>query len=103
MLRGESARHSVAIVGMALLGGLIVRDLVRWLPASIPTKHQLDPSLNAESLRRFGSASGSTTFLRYYSDSLKRGVHGDLGVVASPWTASEEACLRDRCAALRSE
>ena len=81
MLLWRVARHLLAIVGMALLGGLLSATLVRLAPGFDTDERQLDPSLSAESVRALReSRAGEQNVLRYYTDYLKGTVRGNLGV-----------------------
>src|SRR5882757_5854020 len=51
MLLWKVARHLLAIAGIVLLGGLISATLVRVAPGFDTDERQLDPGLNAESIR----------------------------------------------------
>ena len=81
MLLWRIARHLLALVGIVLLGGLISATLVRLAPGFDTDEHQLDPTLNAESLRALqASRAGEHDILAYYAAYLRGAVHGDLGI-----------------------
>ena len=50
MLR-RIARHLISIAALVLLGGLLSATLVRMAPGFDSDERELDPSLNAESVR----------------------------------------------------
>ena len=80
MLLWRVARHLLAIIGIALLGGLLSATLVRLAPGFDTDEHQLDPSLSAESVHALReSRAGEQNVLRYYTDYLKGAVRGNLG------------------------
>jgi peptide/nickel transport system permease protein len=81
MLLGKIARHLLSIAGIVLLGGLISATMVRLAPGFDADEHQLDPSLNAESVRALqASRAGEHNILNYYTAYLRGALHGDLGV-----------------------
>jgi peptide/nickel transport system permease protein len=81
MLLWKVARSLLAVAGIVLLGGLISATLVRLAPGFDTDEHQLDPSLNAESIRVLrASHEGEHNILRYYTTYLRGALHGDLGV-----------------------
>ena len=81
MLLWRIARHSLAIAGIVLLGGLLSATLVRLAPGFDTDEHQLDSHLSAESLRALRqSRSGEQNVLHYYMGYLRGALHGDLGV-----------------------
>ena len=81
MLLWRIARHSLAIAGIVLLGGLLSATLVRLAPGFDTDEHQLDSHLSAESLRALRqSRSGEKNVLHYYVGYLRGALHGDLGL-----------------------
>jgi peptide/nickel transport system permease protein len=81
MLLWKVARHLLAIAGIVLLGGLISATLVRVAPGFDSDERQLDPGLNAESIRALREArEGEHNIFRYYAAYLRGALHGDLGV-----------------------
>ena len=81
MLLWKVVRHLLAIAGIVLLGGLISATLVRMAPGFDTDERQLDPGLNAESIRALRAArEGEHNILRYYAAYLRGALHGDLGV-----------------------
>jgi len=81
MLLWKVVRHLLAIAGIVLLGGLISATLVRLAPGFDTDEHQLDPSLNSDSVRALrASRAGEHNILRYYAAYLGGALHGDLGV-----------------------
>ena len=80
MLGRKIARHSVAIIGTALLGGLLSATMVRLAPGFDTDEAQIDSHLNSESLRALREArSQQNNILVFYLQSLKRASQGDLG------------------------
>ena len=78
------ARRGVGMVATVLLGGLLAAALVRLAPGFDVDEAQLDPHLNAESLRVLREArSDQRNIFRFYFHSLKRAAHGDLGTSLS--------------------
>jgi len=80
MLLRRIARHLLSIAALVLLGGLLSATLVRLAPGFNTDERELDPSLNAESIRalRAGHA-GEQNILRFYAAYLRGAIHGDLG------------------------
>jgi peptide/nickel transport system permease protein len=84
MLEWRIARHGVAIVAIVLLGGLLSAVLVRLAPGFDVDEEQLDPHLNAESVRALREARlQERNVFAFYIHSLQRAVHGDLGTSLS--------------------
>jgi len=80
MLGRKIARHSVAIIGTALLGGLLSATMVRLAPGFDTDEALIDSHLNLESLRALReSRSQQNNILVFYLQSLKRASQGDLG------------------------
>jgi len=80
MLGRKIARHSVAIIGTALLGGLLSATMVRLAPGFDTDEEQIDSHLNSESLQALHEArSQQKNILVFYLQSLKRAAHGALG------------------------
>jgi peptide/nickel transport system permease protein len=74
------ARHLTSIVALVLLGGLLSATLVRMAPGFDSDERELDPSLNAESLRALrAERAGEHNVLGFYIGYLKGAMHGDLG------------------------
>jgi len=79
MLR-RIVRHVISIAGLVLLGGLLSASLVRMAPGFDSDERELDPSLNAESIRALRAEhAGEHNILRYYVAYLSGALHGDLG------------------------
>lgn len=75
------ARKLLAIAVLVLLGGLFSATLVRLAPGFDADERQLDPGLNAESVRVLReSRAGEHNILNYYASYLRGVIHGDLGV-----------------------
>ncbi len=80
MLLWKIARHLGAIVALVLLGGLLSATLVRFAPGFDADERELDPGLNAESVRALRqSRGGEHNILSFYADYLRGALHGDLG------------------------
>src|ERR1700687_5454936 len=74
------ARKLGAIAALVLLGGLLSATLVRLAPGFDADERELDPSLNAESVRALRqSRAGEHNILKFYADYLRGAIHGDLG------------------------
>jgi peptide/nickel transport system permease protein len=84
MLGWRIARHGMAIAAIVLLGGLLSAVLVRLAPGFDVDEEQLDPHLNAESVRALRETRlQERNVLAFYIHSLQRAVHGDLGTSLS--------------------
>jgi peptide/nickel transport system permease protein len=84
MLGWRIARHGLAIVAIVLLGGLLSAVLVRLAPGFDVDEEQLDPHLNAESVRALRETRlQERNVFAFYIHSLQRAVHGDLGTSLS--------------------
>lgn len=84
MLGRKIARHGIALVATVLLGGLLSATLVRLAPGFDVDDQQLDPRLNAESVRVLRETRlEQRNIFRFYFHSLQRAVHGDLGTSLS--------------------
>src|SRR6202142_4446376 len=80
MLR-RIARHLVSIAALVLLGGLLAATLVRMAPGFDADERELDPSLNAESIRALRASRASEhNILSFYAGYLRNAMHGDLGI-----------------------
>ncbi len=80
MLGRKIARHAVAILATALLGGLLSATMVRLAPGFDTDEEQIDSHLNSASLRALHEArSQQKNILVFYFQSLKRASQGDLG------------------------
>jgi peptide/nickel transport system permease protein len=74
-------RHLLSIAALVLLGGLISATLVRLAPGFDSDERELDPSLNAESIRALhAERAGEHNILRFYAAYLRGALHGDLGI-----------------------
>src|ERR1700683_1732290 len=75
------AQNLAAIAALVLLGGLLSATLVRLAPGFDADERQLDPSLNAESVRALHEAhAGEHNILGVYNGHLRGAMHGDLGI-----------------------
>ena len=80
MLGWRIARHGMAMLVTVLLGGLLSATLVRFAPGFDSDENQLDPRLNRESVQALRAARlREHNVVRFYSHSLWRAAHGDLG------------------------
>ena len=80
MLLRRIARHLASIAALVLLGGLFSATLVRLAPGFNTDERELDPSLNAESIRALrAERAGENNILRFYAAYLRGAIHGDLG------------------------
>ena len=72
------------MVATVLLGGLLSTALVRLAPGFDVDEAQLDPHLNAESVRAMRQVRQEQhNIFRFYLHSLQRAAHGDLGTSLS--------------------
>ncbi len=84
MLARKIARHGIALLATVLLGGLLSATLVRLAPGFDVDEQQLNPRLNAESVRTLRETRlEQHNIFRFYFHSLQRAVHGDLGTSLS--------------------
>jgi peptide/nickel transport system permease protein len=73
-------RQLSSIAALVLLGGLLSATLVRMAPGFDADERELDPSLNAESVRALHQArAGEHNILGFYVGDLRGAMHGDLG------------------------
>ena len=81
MLLRRIARHLLSIAALVLLGGLLSATLVRLAPGFDSDERELDPSLNAESIRALhADRARERNILRFYAAYLRGALHGDLGI-----------------------
>ena len=84
MLWRKLARHGLAIIATALLGGFLAATLVRLAPGFNTDEAQLDPRLNSASVQALKqSRVDQNNIFRFYAHSLRRALRGDLGVSLS--------------------
>ena len=84
MLGQKIARHALALVATALLGGLLSATLVRLAPGFDSDEAQLDPHLNSASVQVLRQVRADQhNVVLFYFHSLQRAVHGDLGTSIS--------------------
>jgi peptide/nickel transport system permease protein len=96
MLGRKIARHGLAMVATALLGGFLSATLVRLAPGFDADESQLDPHLNSESVQALRRARVEQhDIFRFYLHSLERAIHGDLGTSIS-LAQPVSRLLRDR-------
>src|ERR1039457_1626728 len=80
MLFWKIARRLGAMAALVLLGALLAATLIRIAPGFDADERELDPSLNAESIRALRqSRAGEHNVLSFYAGYLRGAVHGDLG------------------------
>jgi peptide/nickel transport system permease protein len=73
-------KHLSSIAALVLLGGLLSATFVRFAPGADTDDHELDPTLNAESVRALRLArAGEQNILSFYGHYLRSAIHGDLG------------------------
>src|ERR1700726_3045538 len=83
-IAGHLARKLGAIAALVLLGGLLSATLVRLAPGFDVDEAQLDPHLNAESVRALRQTRlEQHNILSFYLHSLQRAARGDLGTSLS--------------------
>jgi peptide/nickel transport system permease protein len=96
MLGRKIARHGLAIVATALLGGFLSAALVRLAPGFDADEAELDPHLNSASVEALRQARADQhNVFRFYIHSLERAAHGDLGTSVS-LSQPVSSLLRDR-------
>jgi len=84
VLGRKIARHGLALVATALLGGLFSATLVRLAPGFDADEAQLDPHLNSASVQALRQARADQhNIFRFYFHSLQKAVVGDLGTSLS--------------------
>src|ERR1700738_5201691 len=84
-IAGHLARKLGAIAALVLLGGLLSATLVRLAPGFDADERELDPTLNAESVRALRqSRAGEHNILSFYAGYLGGAIHGDLGQSHAP-------------------
>lgn len=84
MLERKIARHGLAIIATALLGGFLSATLVRLAPGFDTDEAQLDPRLNSTSVQALRETRlQQNNIFRFYLHSLERAAHGDLGTSIS--------------------
>ena len=84
MLGRKIARHGLAIVATALLGGLLSATLVRLAPGFDSDEAQLDPHLNSASVQALRQARADQhNIFHFYFHALQRAVEGDFGTSLS--------------------
>jgi peptide/nickel transport system permease protein len=80
MLGRKIARHGIAILATALLGGLLSATMVRLAPGFDTDEAQIDPHLNSDSIQALREArSQQNNIVLFYFHSLRRAARGDLG------------------------
>ncbi|MFZ0297248.1 MAG: ABC transporter permease [Candidatus Sulfotelmatobacter sp.] len=79
-LRWKIAGHALALLATVLLGGLLSATLVRLAPGFNVDERELDPHLNAQSLRALHDARNQArNIFQFYFSYMNRAAHGDLG------------------------
>lgn len=80
MLGRKLARHGLAILGTALLGGLLSATMVRLAPGFDADEAQLDAHLNSDSLQALRQTRAQqNNIVLFYFRFLNNAAHGDLG------------------------
>ncbi len=84
MLGRKLARHGLAVIATALLGGFLAATLVRLAPGFNTDEEQLDPRLSSASVQALKQVrADQNNIFRFYAHSLSRALRGDLGVSLS--------------------
>ena len=84
MLGRKLARHGLAVIATALLGGFLAATLVRLAPGFNTDEAQLDPRLSSASVQALKQVrADQSNIFRFYVHSLSRALRGDLGVSLS--------------------
>jgi len=84
MLGRKIARHGIAILATALLGGLLSATLVRLAPGFDADEAQLDPHLSSESIQALRQKRlEQSNIFRFYLQSVQNAIKGDLGTSIS--------------------
>jgi peptide/nickel transport system permease protein len=79
-LRWKIAGHALALLATLILGGLLSATLVRLAPGFDTDERELDPHLNAQSLKALRDARHQDhNVLQFYFVYMTRAAHGDLG------------------------
>src|SRR5580704_7369331 len=79
-LRWKITGHVLSLLATVLLGGLLSATLVRLAPGFDTDVRELDPHLNAESVKALRDARRQDrNVLQFYFSYMKRAVGGDLG------------------------
>jgi len=80
MLGRKIARHGMAILATALIGGFLSATLVRLAPGFDVDEGQIDPHLSSESIQALRQARvEQRNIFHFYFQSLQRALKGDLG------------------------
>ena len=80
MLGRKIARHGMAILATALIGGFLSATLVRLAPGFEVDEGQIDPHLSSESIQALRQARvEQRNIFHFYFQSLQRALKGDLG------------------------
>lgn len=80
MLGRKIARHGMAILATALIGGFLSATLVRLAPGFDADEAQLDPHLSSESIQALRQTRQEQhNIAHFYFQSLQRALKGDLG------------------------
>jgi hypothetical protein len=94
MLGRKIARHSVVIIGTALLGGLLSATMVRLAPGFDTDEAQIDSHLNSESLRALRESRSQQQHFCVLSPVFEAGFPGGFGFVAHIASAREQVASR---------
>jgi peptide/nickel transport system permease protein len=80
MLGRKIARHGMAILATALIGGFLSATLVRLAPGFDVDEAQIDPHLSSESIQALRqSRADQHNIVHFYFQSLQHALKGDLG------------------------
>ncbi|MGA8501995.1 MAG: ABC transporter permease [Candidatus Sulfotelmatobacter sp.] len=79
-LRWKIAGHALTLLATVLLGGFLSATLVRLAPGFNVDERELDPHLNAQSLRALHDARNrDRNVFQFYLAYMNQAAHGDLG------------------------
>jgi len=77
---GRIARHGLALIATILLGGFLTAVLVRFAPGFDVDQDEIDPHLSSQTIQALHDArTAQHNIFRFYTQSLERAWHGDLG------------------------
>ncbi len=84
MLGRRLARHGLTLIAVVLLGAFVSATLVRFAPGFDTDEAQLDPRLSSASIQSLRDQRiEQHDIFRFYGNSLRRAVQGDLGTSIS--------------------
>src|SRR5580704_974344 len=79
LLRWKIAGHALALLATLVLGGFLSATLVRLAPGFDADERELDPHLNAQSVRALRARHQDRNIFQFYFSYMKRAANGDLG------------------------